>query len=202
MVMETYTVSAQNQYSNDPSVFRDPSGYKIRPGDRIRISIQGQPDCSAEVQINNQGLIRLTYVGEVKVSGMNVKSIESLITRKYQSELIFRNPKVNVFISKYSERVVFLNGSVNRQGPYNFPPEVEAMNIVEVISRAGGFSDIARKNKVYVTRTIYDTSGNATKTETYTVDVEALSKGLIKSSSKKRFWIYPGDRIQVPERLI
>ena len=122
MVMETYTVSAQNQYSNDPSVFRDPSGYKIRPGDRIRISIQGQPDCSAEVQINNQGLIRLTYVGEVKVSGMNVKSIESLITRKYQSELIFRNPKVNVFISKYSERVVFLNGSVNRQGPYNFPP--------------------------------------------------------------------------------
>ena len=63
MVMETYTVSAQNQYSNDPSVFRDPSGYKIRPGDRIRISIQGQPDCSAEVQINNQGLIRLTYVG-------------------------------------------------------------------------------------------------------------------------------------------
>ena len=200
--MKVFTVSAQSQYSNDPSVLRDPSGYKIRPSDRIRISIFGQPDCSTEVKINNQGLIRLTYVGEIKVSGLNVKSIESLITRKYQSELIFRNPKVNVFVAKYSERVVFLNGSVNRQGPYNFPPEVEAMNIVEVISRAGGFSDIARKNKVYVTRTIYDSSGSATKTETYTVDVEALSKGLIKFGTKKRFWIYPGDRIQVPERLI
>ena len=195
-------LTGQNSYSNDPSVLRDPSGYKIRPNDRIRVTVQGEPDCSAEVQVNNQGIIRLTYIGELTVSGLNIKSVESLIIRKYQNDLIFRNPRVNVFITKYSERVVFLNGSVNRQGPYTFPPEVEAMNIVEVISRAGGFSDIARKNKVYVTRTIYDSSGNAQKTETYTVDVEALSKGLIKFGTKKRFWIYPGDRIQVPERLI
>jgi len=193
---------AQNSYSNDPSVLRDPTGYKIRPNDIIRITVQGEPECSAEVQVNNQGMIRLAYVGELKISGLNIKSVDSLIVRKYQNELIFRNPKVNTFITKYSERVVFLNGSVRRQGPYTFPPEVEAMNIVEVISRAGGFSDIARKNKVYVTRTIYDSSGNAQKTETYTVDVEALSKGLVKFGTRKRFWIYPGDRIQVPERLI
>ena len=193
---------AQNSYSNDPSVLLDPTGYKIRPNDIIRITVQGEPECSAEVQVNNQGMIRLAYVGELKISGLNIKSVDSLIVRKYQNELIFRNPKVNTFITKYSERVVFLNGSVRRQGPYTFPPEVEAMNIVEVISRAGGFSDIARKNKVYVTRTIYDSSGNAQKTETYTVDVEALSKGLVKFGTRKRFWIYPGDRIQVPERLI
>jgi polysaccharide export outer membrane protein len=192
----------QNSYSNDPSVLRDPTGYKIRTSDLIRITVQGEPECSAEVQVNNQGMIRLAYIGELKVSGLNIKAVESLIVRKYQNELIFRNPRVNVLITKYSERVVFLNGSVRRQGPYTFPPEVEAMNIVEVISRAGGFSDIARKNKVYVTRTIYDSSGNAQKTETYTVDVEALSKGLVKFGTKKRFWIYPGDRIQVPERLI
>ena len=76
------------------------------------------------------------------------------------------------------------------------------MNIVEVISRAGGFSEIARKNKVYVTRTIYDERGNAVKTETYTVDVEGLSKGLVRFGTSKKFWIYPGDRIEVPERLI
>jgi protein involved in polysaccharide export with SLBB domain len=198
----TLFLDAQNSYRNDPSVLRDPSGYKIRPSDRIRITVQGEPDCSAEVQVNNQGMIRLTYVGDLKVDGLNTKSLESLIVRRYQNELIFRKPKINVFITKYSERVVFLNGSVNRKGPYVFPPEVEAMNIVEVISRAGGFSDIARKNKVYVTRTIYDSNGNAQKTETYTVDVEALSKGLVKFGTKKRFWIYPGDRIQVPERLI
>ena len=37
--------------------------------------------------------------------------------------------------------------------------------------------------------------------KTYEVDVEALSKGMLSSGSPQRFWIYPGDRIQVPERL-
>ena len=45
----------------------------------------------------------------------------------------------------YSDRVVFLAGSLNKQGPYVFPREVEAMNIVEVIARGGGFNDIAKK---------------------------------------------------------
>ena len=76
------------------------------------------------------------------------------------------------------------------------------MSIVEVIARSGGFTSIARKNKVFVTRTYYNKSGDATDTKTYEVDVEALSKGTLSSGSAKRFWIYPGDRIQVPERLL
>jgi polysaccharide export outer membrane protein len=107
---------------------------------------------------------------------------------------------VKIRITKYVERVVFLTGSVNRKGPYVFPPEVEAMNIVEVISRAGGFSDIARKNRVYVTRTFFDERGNQTGSKTYEIDVDSMSSG--SSSKAKRFWIYPGDRIEVPERLL
>ncbi len=196
------TLTGQAAFNSDPSVLRDPSGYKIRPGDKLKVIVRGEQDCSGDVLVNREGKISLNYIGEILVNGLNAKSIEALVVRKYQTELIFRNPRVNVLVTNYSERVVFLSGSVNRQGPYAFPPEVEAMNIVEVIARAGGFSDIARTNKVYVTRTIHDENGNAVKTETYTVDVEALSKGLVKFGTSKRFWIYPGDRIQVPERLI
>ena len=35
------------------------------------------------------------------------------------------------------------------------------MNIVELISMSGGFADIARKNKVFVTRTYYSQGGKA-----------------------------------------
>ena len=193
---------AQNSFTNDYSVMRDPSGYKLRSGDKVRVTVVGESDCSGEFTINREGNIRLNYIGEIKVNGLNTKAIEAVIAKRYQSELIFRKPTVSVFVVTYTERVVYLSGSLNRQGPYVFPPEVEAMNIVEVIARAGGFSDIARKNKVYVTRTFHDNNGKAVKTETYTVDVEALSKGLVKFGTSKRFWIYPGDRIQVPERLI
>ena len=194
-------VSGQGAYF-DASVLKDPTGYKMRPGDRIRVVIQGEVDCSLETSLTNEGTINMPYVGEIRLMGKNKKEAESSIEREYKKELIFARPNALLNITKYSERVVFLTGSVNRKGPYVLPPEVEAMNIVEVIARAGGFNDIAKKNRVYVTRTFFDESGNPTNTKTYEVDVEALSSGVQSGNSSRRFWIYPGDRIEVPERLL
>ena len=194
-------VSGQGAYF-DASVLKDPTGYKMRPGDRIRVVIQGEVDCSLETSLTNEGTINMPYVGEIRLMGKNKKESESSIEREYKKELIFARPNALLNITKYSERVVFLTGSVNRKGPYVLPPEVEAMNIVEVIARAGGFNDIAKKNRVYVTRTFFDESGNPTNTKTYEVDVEALSSGVQSGNSSRRFWIYPGDRIEVPERLL
>ena len=192
----------QNKYNNDPSIIKDPTGYKLRIGDSLRIAVRGETETAVDAIIDSEGKVRVVYLGELKISGMNSKQVEKLIVSEYQKKLIYQNPIVNVLITKYSDRVVFLSGSVNRKGPYIFPPEVEAMNIVEVIARAGGFTDIARKNKVFVTRTFYDVSGQVKDTKTYEVNVEALSTGNLLLGSASRFWIYPGDRIEVPERLI
>jgi len=186
----------------DASVLKDPTGYKLRPGDRVRVVIQGETDCTVEGVLTRDGSISLAYIGEIRLVGKNKKEAESAIQREYTKNLIFARPKALLSVTKYSERVVFLTGSVNRKGPYLFPPEVEAMNIVEVIARAGGFNDIAKKNRVFVTRTFFDESGSQTNTKTYEVDVEALSSGINANSSSRRFWIYPGDRIEVPERLL
>lgn len=196
------TSYSQRKYNNDASVIKDPTGYKLRVGDRVKIAVRGESETNVDAIINNEGKASARYLGELKISGLNTKQAEQLVTQEYRKQLIFKNPVVNIHISKYSDRVVFLSGSVNRKGPYNFPPEVEAMNIVEVIARAGGFTDIARKSRVYVTRTFYDDSGEVKDTKTYEVNVEALSTGSLVNGSAKRFWIYPGDRIDVPERII
>ena len=192
---------AQGAYF-DASVLKDPTGYKLRPGDRVRVVIQGEADCTTETVLTNDGTVGLLYIGDIRLVGKNKKEAESAIQREYTQKLIFARPKALLSITSYSERVVFLTGSVNRKGPYVFPPEVEAMNIVEVIARAGGFNDIAKKNRVFVTRTFFDESGSPTNTKTYEVDVEALSSGVNVNSTSRRFWIYPGDRIEVPERLL
>lgn len=196
------TSYSQRKYNNDASVIKDPTGYKLRVGDRVKIAVRGESETNVDAIINNEGKASARYLGELKISGLNTKQAEQLVTQEYRKQLIFKNPVVNIYISEYSDRVVFLSGSVNRKGPYNFPPEVEAMNIVEVIARAGGFTDIARKSRVYVTRTFYDDSGEVKDTKTYEVNVEALSTGSLVNGSAKRFWIYPGDRIDVPERII
>ena len=111
----------QNNFNIDPSILRDPTGYKVRYGDSLRINVRGEQECSGEFIINREGKVRLTYIGDVMVVGLNTRAIEALLIKKYQSELIFRNPTINVFVVNYSERVVFLTGSVNRQGPTPSP---------------------------------------------------------------------------------
>jgi protein involved in polysaccharide export with SLBB domain len=192
----------QKKYTSDPSIMKDPTGYKLRTGDRIRIIVKGEPDANVDTGLSNYGGVRPAYVDEVKVAGLNVEQAAVEITRQYQRQFIYERPKVSVVVTKYSEKMVFLSGAVNKKGPFVLPPEVEAMTITEVIARSGGFTDIARKSKVYVTRTYYNKTGEATNTKTYEVNVDALTKGTLSSGSAKLFWIYPGDRIQVPERLI
>jgi len=194
------TLIAQSSYHYDPSILKDPTGYKLRVGDKIRVGVRGEPECTLEETLSSEGTVNIVYLGDLKLQGLSKKDASTLIESQYKQNLIFDRPQIALSITKYSERVVFLTGSVNRKGPYIFPPEVEAMNIVEVIARAGGFSDIARKNRVYVTRTFFDANGLPQNTQTYEVDVESISSGTVQS--KRQFWIYPGDRIEVPERLI
>ena len=192
---------SQRNYNSDPSILKDTTGYKIRVGDRVKLSVRGEPETNTESIVNSDGKIRAAYLGELKFSGLSTKEIEKTLSLEYRKQLIYKNPIVNVSIVNYSDRVVFLSGSLNKSGPYVFPPEVEAMNVVEVIARAGGFNSIARKDKVFVTRTFYNDKDEVKDTKTYEVNVEALSTGSLIPGSTKRFWIYPGDRIEVPERL-
>ncbi|NCG30944.1 MAG: hypothetical protein GWP27_10825 [Bacteroidetes bacterium] len=192
-------LSARN---DDPSILRDPTGYKLRSGDRIGVAVLGEPDCNIEATINNDNRVRLAYIGELPLANMNTKQAETYIAQEYRRQLIFRDPKVTVTISKHVKRFGFLSGSVNKQGAYPFPPEAEAMNIVQVIARAGGFTDIASKTKVKVTRTFYDESGKVKNSKTYEIDVEALSSGSAANGEYSTFMIYPGDQIFVKERLV
>ena len=189
------------QPAADPSIQKDPTGYKLRSGDSIRIIVQGESDATISTTINNFGMVKPAYIKDIKVSGLSMTQAESIIVDQYIQQKIYSKPAVKVFVTKYTEQVVFLAGAVVKKGPYIFPAEVQAMGIVQVINRAGGFTDITKKNNVYVTRTYYDTSGRATNTRTFEVNVDALNKGTLSSDSPQRFWIYPGDRIQVPERL-
>ena len=181
------------------ATLKEENGYRIRPGDKLSISILNEPDCSIRQTVPNDGVIRLSYVGDFKAINLSAKSLESLIKQEYILKGIFLRPIVNVSITEYSKRFVYLSGAVNKKGPFALPPEVEAMNIVELISMSGGFTDIARKNKVFVTRTYYSQGGKAEQ-KTFEVDVESLSRGSMQNRNDK-FWIYPEDQINIPERL-
>ena len=181
------------------ATLKEETGYRIRQGDKILVTVLNEPDCSTRHTIPNDGVIRLAYIGDFKVINVPAKKLESLIRNEYIIKGIFLRPVVNVSITEYSKRFVYFSGAVNKKGPFALPPEIEAMNIVELISMSGGFTDIARKNKVNVTRTFYNDNGRQEQ-KTFEVDVESLARGSIQNRNDK-FWIYPEDQIYVPERL-
>ena len=198
-VLLTPALFGQKLIQATSATLKEENGYRIRPGDKISVSILNEADCNVRALVPNDGIIRLAYVGEFKVVNLSIKNLETLITQEYIQKGIFLRPVVNVSISEYSKRFVYLTGSVNKKGPFALPPEVEAMNIVELISMSGGFTDIARRNKVYVSRTYYQPNGKVEQ-KTFEVDVESLARGSINNRNDK-FWIYPEDQINVPERL-
>lgn len=199
LVLLSHALFGQKLIQATSATLKEENGYRIRPGDKISVSILNEADCNVRALVPNDGIIRLAYVGEFKVVNLSIKNLETLITQEYIQKGIFLRPVINISISEYSKRFVYLTGSVNKKGPFALPPEVEAMNIVELISMSGGFTDIARKNKVYVSRTYYQPNGKVEQ-KTFEVDVESLARGSINNRNDK-FWIYPEDQINVPERL-
>ena len=192
-------VYGQKLIQATPATLKEENGYRIRQGDKLAISVLNEPDCNIKQTVPNDGVIRLSYIGDFKAINIPVKNLESLIKQEYILKGIFLRPIVNVSITEYSKRFVYLSGAVNKKGPFALPPEIEAMNIVELISMSGGFTDIDRKNKVFVTRTYYFQGGKAEQ-KTFEVDVESLSRGSMQNRNDK-FWVYPEDQINVPERL-
>ena len=78
---------AQGAYF-DASVLKDPTGYKLRPGDRVRVVIQGEADCTTETVLTNDGTVGLLYIGDIRLVGKNKKEAESAIQREYTKKLI------------------------------------------------------------------------------------------------------------------
>ena len=88
----------------DASVLKDPTGYKLRPGDRVRIVVQGEPDCTTETVLTNEGTLNMPYIGDLLLVGKNKKEAESSIQREYVKQLIFARPKACLLYTSPSPR--------------------------------------------------------------------------------------------------
>ncbi len=180
-------------------LFRDPppSKYESTPvfaqdttlgaRDVFLVRVFKHDDMSGEYAVSEEGTINFPEIGIVKVVGRTPAQVEQEIqTRLADGYLV--NPTVSVLVKEYKSKTVSVLGQVRKPSVVNY---VSGLSIVDAISQAGGFTPMARKNAVKVTR-----KGVAeAKTESYTVPVESIANG--KASD---FYLRPGDTVFVPER--
>lgn len=158
----------------------------LGPGDKVELVVySGTRQTKATYMLDTSGEIAVQYVGSIAAGGKTVKAIQDEIQRKLADGYLI-DPIVSLTVLEINSRKLSVLGQVQRSGSIKFTP---GMTITEAIAQSGGFSPMARKNMVKVTRQV---SG---KTAIYKIPVELIAEG-----ARPNFPMMPGDQVFVPER--
>ena len=174
------------EYLND-AITEEMQSIGLGPGDVFEVRVYGEKDLSGPHRIADDGTIHLPLVGDMVVGGMNRGEIATKIAEKLRSGFL-RSPSVSVFVKQFNSRKIFVLGQVKSPGTFPFAP---GMNIVEAITRAGGFLNTANANFVVVTRKL---EGGEKRIP---VPVEKISQGLASNLA-----LQAGDIVFVADRLL
>jgi polysaccharide biosynthesis/export protein len=172
------------------SPVRSPS-HKLQPMDLIKLQFFQEPDLDRELRVAQDFKIVLPLVGSVDLKDRSVREAEILITELYRKDYLV-NPQVNITVLEYSQRTVSVFGAVNNPGPVVLPPERQ-LTLLDAIARSGGFSRLANRKLVSLTRTQPDG-----RTTNVTINADQMVAG----DSAEPWLVKEGDVIFVPERLL
>lgn len=164
---------------------------QLGSGDKIQVRIEygsvETENIEREYRIDDSGVIAVPYIDLVKVVGRTPAEVRNEIKRRLADGYL-KNPIVWVNVVELNSKRISIMGQVKQPNNY---PYVPGMTILDAISRAGGFTPMARENAVTVVRTVE--GGERVK---YTVPV-----GDIQENQAANFPIAPGDVVNVPERI-
>lgn len=153
----------------------DLRGYRLGIGDKVRLTVFGEPDLSGTFEINSLGRISLPLAGDVNAAGLDANGLKDVAARKL-SDGYLKNPRLTVEIVGF--RPIYVHGEVRSGG--EFPYKV-GLRLRDVVALAGGYTYRANQGYLLLSRT-----GTALDTRVR-MPTEML--------------VMPGDNIRVPERF-
>jgi protein involved in polysaccharide export with SLBB domain len=164
----------------------DVSKLALGPGDKLNLTVfYGSHSIQATYTLDNSGQISVQFIGAVQANGKTLDMVREDI-KKRLADGFLNDPIVSLTLVEINSLTLSISGMVSKTGAVKFTPGI---TITEVIAQAGGFTPMARKNMVKVTRML-----NGVK-ETYKLPVEKMAEG-----ERPNFPMLPGDEVFVPER--
>jgi polysaccharide biosynthesis/export protein VpsN len=158
----------------------------LGPGDKLALTVfYGSHSIQAAYTLDNSGKISVQFIGTVEANGKTLDQVREDIKHRLADGYL-NDPIVSLTLSEINSLTLSISGMVSKTGAVKFTPGI---TITEVIAQSGGFTPMARKNMVKVTRRL-----NGVK-ETYKLPVERIAEG-----ERPNFPMLPGDEVFVPER--
>lgn len=159
----------------------------IGAGDKINIQVYNEKELSGVYQVSPEGYINFPFIGEIKVDGLNIFTLATKISSKLK-EGYLKEPNVTVLVEEFVSKRIFVLGQVKKAGSF---PIRRRMSVIEAISLAGGFTNLADLSNVVVTR-----KGSDGREKRFVVDIKSIVNG-----AKENFYLDAGDIVFVGERF-
>jgi len=160
----------------------DDTRLALGPGDKIELTIfYGDKETKATYTLDGAGQMEVQFIGAVDAKGKTKQVVQKEIQQRLADGYL-KDPVVSLTVVEINSLKCSVFGQVAKSGNVKFTP---GMTITEIIAQSGGFTPLARKNMVKVTR----------GKETYKIPVEMIAEG-----KRPNFPMMPGDEVFVPER--
>jgi len=161
--------------------------YKIQPGDLIEITVFKESDMARTARISGNGTITFPLAGVIKMSELSVPEAESLLAEKLSEFLV--KPQVTVLIKEYGNKQIYVLGEVKKPGSITIPAE-RRLTVLEAITLAGGFTDLAAQDRTKILR------GSGAGSQSIPVEITRITKQGDKTAD---IYLEPNDTVYVPQ---
>ncbi len=180
----TRTESPGNGNGARASVPGPSADYRIGPQDVLTISVWKEPEITRTVPVRPDGKISLPLLNDVQAAGLTPMELAESITIGLKK--FIADPQVTVIVTEINSRHFYVLGEVGRPGAY---PLLPGMTVLQALSGAGGFSQWANLNEIYVLR---NEGGQQVR---YPFKYKDVLKG---KRTEQNIELKPGDTIVVP----
>ena len=176
----------------DPAVrpALESTNYVLSPGDVIEIRVYQEDDLNTRLHVGQDGSTTFPLIGSVQVGGKNLEEVAAIIRARLADGYLI-NPQVTASVVEYTKHRFIVLGQVQKPGSYEIPSE-GAVTLLQAIAMAGGYTRLANRSSVTVTRIL---SGKKTP---FVID----AKRSASDAETAAFKILPEDTITVPERIL
>ena len=179
-------------------------GYRIRPGDVLRIEVLEDATLNRSALVPPDGRISLPLAGAVKAAGRSIEDVQAELSTRLSSNFA-SPPNVFVSIEKIAERIssggapaaaptisVYVMGEAAKSGKISVAP---GTTMLQMFAEMGGFSKFAATKRIQLRRS--DKASGAEKV--YSFNYKDIESGASKAGNTT---LMDGDIILVPQRKL
>ena len=125
------------------------AGYAIGVGDMLSIQVFDDPKLSTKERVRPDGKVAMPLLGDIVAVDKAPAALASEIEHTLKDRSLIIDPRVSVHVDETRPLSISVLGKVSHPGAFLME---SGSGVAQAIASAGGLTDFAKKDQIYLTR--------------------------------------------------